>query len=87
MQDRRLGLCRKPSSWTKKTPEPLRRIHQKKFILENDGPFKVLQVRNHTVTVDVSGAHVDVPIDQLMFAKIVEKAIQAAEVERHDDVL
>lgn len=53
----------------------LRRSHKKQMALKNDGPFKVLQVKNYMVTIDVNGIYNAVSINRIALTKTAEEAM------------
>lgn len=57
-----------------------------KLVSRKDGSFSVLQIRNHTVTVDVNGIDNVLSIDRIMLAKTAEEALQATKTKRCEDV-
>lgn len=63
------------------TQDPSRKLISTKIRLS-----KALQVRSHTVTVDINGIHNAVSIDRIALAKTAEEATPATEAERHVDV-
>lgn len=58
----------------------------KKVIWKKDGPFRVLQVRINTVTVDVKGANSVISVNCYTPVRTSIETRIAKEVERHDDV-
>lgn len=58
----------------------------RRLVLRKDEPIRVLQLRNHTVTVDVYDIHNVVSIDRITLAKTAEEAMQATGVESYDHV-
>lgn len=57
-----------------------------KLFFKVDRPFKLLQARNRTVTVDVNETHNGVSIGLITLAKTAKKTMQITEVKRYDDV-
>lgn len=57
-----------------------------KLVSTKDGPFRVAQVLNCTVTVVCNGILDLLSIDLVTLAKPAKEARQATEVGRHDDV-
>lgn len=53
--------------------------------LRKDGPYRVLQLRQHTVTVDVNGVRNDVSIDRTTLGRAAIKARSAIEKKRQTD--
>lgn len=51
----------------------------RKLVPKKDVPFRVQEVRNHKVAVDVKGIHNVVLIDRVISARAAEKPIPAAE--------
>lgn len=58
----------------------------RKLLSRKDRPFRVLQEKNHMVSVDVNGIHNVVSMERIMVAKTAENAMQATEVAHHDDI-
>lgn len=52
-----------------------------------DGPFRALQVKKRTVTVDANWVHFVVFFDRITLSETAGEAMKDAEIERHDDVL
>lgn len=76
----------KPSNWTKEKIDVVMHNPSRNLVFKKDGPFIVLQIRFHTVAVNVNGIHNVVSIDGITLVKTAEVAMGATEVERHDDV-
>lgn len=58
----------------------------RELVLENDRPFGIRRVRNHTVTVGGKGITNIVTVDRITLAKIQEGSRPVTKIERHDDV-
>lgn len=52
------------------------------LVIKRDGPYRVLQVRIHIVTVDFHGIQIVVSIDCTMLARPAKKAVSPAEEKR-----
>lgn len=62
------------------------RIHQGKLVPKEVGPFKVLQIRTHKVTVDFNRIHNVLSSVRIKLVKTSENVRLVTEVERHDVV-
>lgn len=58
-----------------------------KVVPKKDGPFKVPQMRNHMVAVDIKGRHNFVSIDRVCLAKLNEEAMPDTIGERQEVIL
>lgn len=76
----------KPLNLMKGKTDEATKVPSGKSIPKKDGPFRVIQVKNYTVTVDVNEIHNVVSIDRTTLAKTAKEAVQATKVQRSDDV-
>lgn len=76
----------KSFSWTKEKNDAATQDPSGKLTPKKTGPVKVLQVRNHTATVNVKEIHNVISIDRITLEKISYKVVQATDFKRHNDV-
>lgn len=76
----------KPPNSMKEKTDVVAQDPSMNLVPRKDGPFRVLQVGNHMVTVNVNGIRIVISINRTTLARTAKKAMQATEVERHDEV-
>lgn len=64
----------------------VKRDSSRNLVPKKERPFRVLRVKEHTVTVDCNGIHIVVYIGRITLGKTSKEARRATKVERYDDV-